>query len=44
MEVGGEQAAAAPAIGGMPLNILVMKEPRGMIRAIQIVSCTLSTN
>lgn len=31
-------AAAGPMIAGMPLNLMVMKEPKGMIRAIAIVS------
>lgn len=39
--VGDEQAQAGggvPMVAGMPLNIMVMKEPRGMIRAIAVVS------
>lgn len=48
MMEGDPNAAAGMAppmmVGGFPLNLNVMKEPRGMMRAIQIVSTSRSNN
>lgn len=38
----GMAGAVPPAVGGVPINPLVMKEPRGMIRAIQIIFAILA--
>lgn len=35
---GTAAGGAPPMVGGMALNLIVLKEPRGMIRIIQIVS------
>ena len=34
----GGVAGGPMLVAGMPLNPMVMKEPRGMMRAIQVVS------
>ena len=38
----GMSGAVPPAVGGVPINPLVVKEPRGMIRLIQIIFAILA--
>lgn len=38
----GMGAPVPPAVGGVPINPLVLKEPRGMIRALQIIFAILA--